>query len=193
MTFRDAIKDACGLDIAGISKKDLVAGMKKIGVEIEDTSVGIGKLFDELYKDLIQTKQMAPAFVTDYPIEMEPLAKRCDDDPRFVQRFQLLVAGRELLKAYAELNDPVDQLERFKEQQELREGGDVEAQYIDMAFVKALEHGMPPTAGWGMGIDRLAALLANVRSVKDVILFPTMRPEAEDGREDSGKKPTNET
>ncbi|MFH1077885.1 MAG: lysine--tRNA ligase [Patescibacteria group bacterium] len=175
ITFRDAIKDASGIDIAGIAKKDLVSKMKKLGITIEDESADIGKLFDELYKELIQVKQMEPAFITEYPIEMEPLAKRCEDDPRFVQRFQLLAAGRELLKAYSELNDPIDQLGRFEAQQALREAGDVEAQYIDMAFVESLEHGMPPTAGWGMGIDRFVALLSGERSLKDVILFPTMR------------------
>ena len=116
-------------------------------------------------------------FITDYPIEMEPLAKKCEDNPRYVQRFQLLAAGRELLKAYSELNDPIDQRERFVAQQELQLAGDLEAQTIDETFLAALEHGMPPTAGWGMGIDRFVALLANVHSVKDVILFPTMRPE----------------
>ena len=151
--------------------------MKELGIEADYATAGIGKLYDELYKDLVLSKQVEPAFITDYPIEMEPLAKRCEDDPRFVQRFQLIAAGRELLKAYSELNDPVDQLERFEAQQKLREEGDTEAQYIDTTFVKALEHGLPPTAGWGMGIDRFVALLADVKGVKDVILFPTMRPE----------------
>ena len=113
----------------------------------------------------------------DLPIEMEPLAKKCDDDPRFVQRFQLLAGGLELLKAFSELNDPIDQLERFQKQSALREAGDDEAQQIDMAFVRALEHGMPPTAGWGMGVDRFVMMLANQKAVKDVILFPTLRPE----------------
>lgn len=176
MTFRGAVKDACGIDIADCSRKELVAKMKKLGIEAEYAKAGVGKLYDELYKDVVRSKRMSPAFVTDYPIEMEPLAKRREDDPRFVQRFQLLAGGVELLKAYAELNDPADQLERFESQQALREEGDLEAQRIDRAFVDALEHGMPPTAGWGMGIDRFTALLANVRSVKDTILFPTLRP-----------------
>ncbi|MCI0479138.1 lysine--tRNA ligase [Candidatus Uhrbacteria bacterium] len=190
VTFRDAIKDASGIDIAGITRRDLLAKMKKLGIEVEDEGAGIGKLFDGLYKELVQAKRIQPSFVTEYPIEMEPLAKKCGHDARFVQRFQLLAAGRELLKAYAELNDPIDQMERFEAQERLREEGDAEAQHIDMAFVKALEHGMPPTAGWGMGIDRFVALIAGERSVKDVILFPTMRPtDTPSGRKAASKAP----
>lgn len=177
-TFRQIVKEACGVDIGETNRAGLLAALKKLNIS-HDPKAGLGKLYDELYKDTVRTRQIAPAFITDYPIEMEPLAKRCEDDPRFVQRFQLLAGGVELLKAYSELNDPIDQLARFEEQQELREGGDEEAQTIDRLFIASLEHGLPPTAGWGMGIDRFVALLANVHSVKETILFPTLRPQGE--------------
>jgi lysyl-tRNA synthetase class 2 len=177
LRFRDAVLKESGIDIESVSRKELIAAMKKLKIEADYDSAHIGKLYDELYSDCVRKKQMQPMFITDYPIEMEPLAKKCEDDPRYVQRFQLLVAGRELLKAYSELNDPIDQRERFKAQQKLKQAGDLEAQDIDEVFLTALEHGMPPTAGWGMGIDRFVALLANVHGVKEVILFPTMRPD----------------
>lgn len=180
LTFRAAIKDACGLDILDLPKDELIEAMKKLGIESDYAQAGLGKLYDDLYKDTVRSRQIQPAFIIDYPIEMEPLAKKCEHDPRFVQRFQLIAGGVELLKAYSELNDPIDQLARFKSQQDLREKGDEEAQLIDYTFVKALEHGLPPTAGWGMGIDRFAALLANVRSVKEVILFPILRSKEAD-------------
>jgi lysyl-tRNA synthetase class 2 len=178
-TFRAAIREACGIDIVGLSRDELLAEMKRVGVQTDDQGADLGKLYDDLYKDTVRSRQMEPLFIIDYPIEMEPLAKKCEDDPRFVQRFQLIAGTVELLKAYSELNDPIDQLDRFRAQQALRESGDDEAQHIDMAFVTALEHGMPPTAGWGMGVDRFVALLANVRTLKEVILFPTLRPAAD--------------
>lgn len=176
--FVDAIKSACGIDIVDMPREQLVAKMKELSIDTGDKSWSMGKLYDELYKEVVRKKQMQPMFITDYPIEMEPLAKKCDYDPRFVQRFQLLAGGLELLKAYSELNDPIDQMERFNIQQEMREAGDDEAQSIDTAFVRALEHGMPPTAGWGMGIDRFTMMVTDAPSVKEVILFPTLRPEA---------------
>lgn len=175
-TFRGAIQEACGIDILGMSRDELVAAMKKLNIDSDYEKGDLGKLYDDLYKDTVRSRQMEPLFIIDYPIEMEPLAKKCEDDPRFVQRFQLIAGTVELLKAYSELNDPIDQLERFQGQQSLRESGDDEAQHIDMGFVTALQHGMPPTAGWGMGVDRFVSLLANVRSLKEVILFPTLRP-----------------
>ncbi len=178
-TFRAAIREACGIDIVGLSRDELLAEMKRVGVQTDDQGADLGKLYDDLYKDTVRSRQIEPLFIIDYPIEMEPLAKKCEDDPRFVQRFQLIAGTVELLKAYSELNDPIDQLDRFRAQQALRESGDDEAQHIDMAFVTALEHGMPPTAGWGMGVDRFVALLANVRTLKEVILFPTLRPAAD--------------
>lgn len=177
VAFTDAIKDATGIDIRTISTGDLVKAMKKLKIDTDYAAASRGKLYDELYKDTVRAAQIQPAFIIDYPIEMEPLAKRSEANGDFVERFQLIVGGLEILKAYSELNDPEDQLARFEEQQKLRGAGDEEAQRIDGAFVKSLEHGMPPTAGWGMGIDRFVALLANVHNIKDVIFFPTLRPE----------------
>ncbi|HWQ99327.1 MAG TPA: lysine--tRNA ligase, partial [Candidatus Methylomirabilis sp.] len=178
-TFRDAVKTRSGVDIAGMDRDTLVRAMQGLKIDCDYAKADLGKLYDELYKETVRKTQIQPLFVHDYPIEMEPLAKKCDDDPRFVQRFQLLAGGLELLKAFSELNDPIDQLERFRAQNELREAGDEEAQRIDMAFVRALEHGLPPTAGWGMGVDRFVMMLADRKSIKDVILFPTLRPEGE--------------
>ena len=175
--FADAIKAACGIDIVGMPQDQLIVKMKELNIDTGDKTWNLGKLYDELYKEVVRKKQMQPMFITDYPIEMEPLAKKCDYDPRFVQRFQLIAGGLELLKAYSELNDPIDQLARFNLQQEMREAGDDEAQSIDMTFVRSLEHGMPPTAGWGMGIDRFTMMVTDAPSVKEVILFPTLRPE----------------
>ncbi len=176
-TFRDAVREAADIDIAETEQKELITRMKKLKIECDYGKAGLGKLYDELYKETVRQPQIQPILVTDYPIEMEPLAKKCDDNPRFVQRFQLIAGGLELLKAYSELNDPEDQLERFNAQQALREAGDEEAQHIDHAFMQALKHGLPPTAGWGMGIDRFVMMLADAPSIKDVILFPTLRPE----------------
>ncbi len=176
--FRDAVKDACNIDIAETPKGELIEAMRKLNIDYDYTAADMGKLYDELYKETVRKQQIQPVFITDYPIEMEPLAKKCEDDPRFVQRFQLLAGKLEVLKAYTELNDPVDQRERFMNQQELRKAGDDEAQQIDEQFLKALEHGLPPTAGWGMGIDRFVMMLTDQKSIKDVILFPTLKPEA---------------
>ena len=175
--FRDAIKEACGIDIVDMSKDELIKKMQQLKIDCDYAKADLGKLYDELYKETVRKPQIQPLYIIDYPIEMEPLAKRCEDDPRFVQRFQLIAGGIELLKAYSELNDPVDQMERFRAQQSMREAGDEEAQMIDQLFVQALEHGLPPTAGWGMGIDRFVMLLTDQPSLKEVILFPTMRPE----------------
>jgi len=177
--FHDAIMDEIGLDIDKMNDKDLIKEMKKLNIE-SDYKAGRGKLLDDLYKDVVRAKIVQPTFIYDYPIEMEPLAKKCDDNPKYVQRFQPIVYGMELVKAYSELNDPVDQEERFKEQEALRKGGDEEAQMIDEDFVTALKHGMPPTAGWGMGIDRFVAILTDQQNLKDVILFPTLKPEREE-------------
>ncbi|NIP33265.1 lysine--tRNA ligase [Candidatus Saccharibacteria bacterium] len=177
--FKDAIMDEIGLDIDKMSDKDLVKEMKKLNIE-SDYKASRGKLLDDLYKDVVRAKIIQPTIIYDYPIEMEPLAKKCKDNPKYVQRFQPIVYGMELVKAYSELNDPDDQLARFEEQQKLREKGDEEAQMIDMDFVTALRHAMPPTTGWGMGIDRFVAILTNQLNLKDVILFPTLKPEKDE-------------
>lgn len=176
-TFRDAVRKRSGIDLLGMDREALVRAMQGLKIDCDYAQAGLGKLYDELYKETVRKAQIQPLYVYDYPIEMEPLAKKCEHDTRLVQRFQLLAGSLELLKAFSELNDPEDQLERFRVQNELREAGDEEAQRIDMTFVRALEHGLPPTAGFGMGVDRFVMMLADQRSVKDVILFPTLRPE----------------
>lgn len=173
--FRDAVKDACGVDIESVSREELISVMREKGIDA-DSKADLGTLYDDLYKATVRKPQMQPLFIIDYPIEMEPLAKKCEYDPRYVQRFQLLAGGLELLKAYSELNDPIDQRERFEAQDALREAGNEEAQTIDEAFLRAMEHGLPPTAGLGMGIDRFVMMLTNQKSLKDVILFPTLKP-----------------
>lgn len=175
--FREAILEACEIDILGKTKEELIFEAKRIGISIDPNVPDIGKVQDELYKATVRSKQIQPVFITDYPVEMEPLAKRCEDDPRFVQRFQLLAGSLELLKAYTELNDPIDQRERLETQESLRGEGDDEAQRIDEGFIRALEHGLPPTAGWGMGVDRFVMMLTDTKSLKEVILFPTLKPE----------------
>ncbi len=175
--FKDAIFTACGIDITVLNQAELVKKMQALKIDCDYKTATLGKLYDELYKETVRKEQVQPLLVLDYPIEMEPLAKKCEDDPRFVQRFQLIAGRLELLKAYSELNDPVDQLERFRTQQAQREAGDEEAQSIDQMFVESLEQGLPPTAGWGMGLDRFTMMLTDMHSVKEVILFPTLRPE----------------
>ncbi|MDD4995479.1 MAG: lysine--tRNA ligase [Patescibacteria group bacterium] len=176
--FHDAILENSSLDIDKLNDKDLVKEMKNLKID-SDYKAGRGKLLDDLYKDTVRAKIVQPTIIYDYPVEMEPLAKKCQDDPNYVQRFQPIVCGMELLKAYSELNDPGDQLERFREQQKMREKGDEEAQMIDQDFIEALKHGLPPTAGWGLGVDRFVAILTNQPNLKDVILFPTLKAEKE--------------
>ena len=139
--------------------------------------MGRGKLIDELFGELVEPKLIQPTFITDYPREMSPLAKPKRGAPELTERFELIVAGKELCNAYSELNDPFDQRERFEAQAALRARGDEETQPIDEDFIRALEYGMPPTGGFGMGIDRLVMILAGQLSIRDVILFPTLRPE----------------
>ncbi len=175
--FREAILKETGLDIDKLKDRNELAKEAKVrGVKI-DKSHGRGKILDELYKETVRPKLIQPTFLIDYPIELSPLAKRIEEDPSYVERFQLIAAGFELTNCFSELNDPRDQLERFKEQEKLRKEGDQEAQRIDYDYVEALEYGLPPTAGFGMGIDRLVALLSNANNLKEVILFPTLKPE----------------
>ncbi len=177
LRFKDAIFAACGVDITTVEREELIKTMQKLKIQCDYKTADLGKLYDELYKETVRKNQMQPVYILDYPVEMLPLAKKCEDDPRFVQAFQLIAYGMELMKAYSELNDPVDQLARFRQQQEYREAGEEEAQFIDQKFVEALEHGMPPTAGWGLGLDRFTMMLTDQRNIKEVILFPTLRPE----------------
>ena len=139
--------------------------------------MGKGKLIDEIFGEKCEGHYIQPTFITDYPVEMSPLCKKHRDNPELTERFELMVNGKELCNAYSELNDPIDQLERFQEQLRLSQKGDIEAMFIDMDFVRALEYGMPPTSGMGIGIDRLTMLMTNSVSIQDVLLFPQMKPE----------------
>lgn len=174
-SYHHLIKKETGVDILKLKDADaLRTAIEKKGFKTE-RNADYAKLVDNLYKEAVRPKLIRPCFLIEPPIELEPLAKKKEGDERLVERFQLLVHGFELLKAYSELNDPVDQLDRFKKQQTLREKGDEEAQFIDRDFIRSLEQGLPPTAGWGLGIDRLVAILTNSHSLREVILFPTMK------------------
>ncbi len=172
----DSIKEFTGIDINGMDEIQLIEVCKKLGVEV-DESMGKGKLIDEIFGEKCETNYIQPTFITDYPKEMSPLCKKHRDNPELTERFELMVNGKELCNAYSELNDPIDQLERFQEQMKLSEKGDDEAMFIDMDFVRALEYGMPPTSGMGIGMDRLCMLMTNASSIQDVLFFPQMRPE----------------
>ncbi|MBQ7623191.1 MAG: lysine--tRNA ligase [Bacteroidales bacterium] len=172
----DAIREYAGVDVKGMSEEELRATCKELDVDIEP-SMGKGKLIDAIFGAYCEDKLVQPTFVTDYPVEMSPLTKRHRSDPSLTERFELFVCGKELANAYSELNDPVDQLERFEEQAALKSKGDDEAMYIDMDFVRALEYGMPPTSGLGMGIDRLTMFMTGQTTIQDVLFFPQMRPE----------------
>lgn len=179
VTMRELVKKYANIDIEDFpDQKSMLAKAKELKVEEVDDSFGRGKLIDEIYKTYARPKIINPLFVTDHPVELSPLAKKKPEDPRYVERFQLLcVGGNELCNAFSELNDPIDQENRFKEQTRLHEAGDQESMPYDEDFVEALKHGMPPTAGLGMGIDRLVKLLVDAQNLKEVILFPTLRPE----------------
>ena len=172
----DAIKEHTGIDINGMDVVQLREVCEKLEVEIDDT-MGKGKLIDEIFGEKCEHTYIQPTFITDYPVEMSPLCKKHRDNPELTERFELMINGKEIANAYSELNDPIDQLERFKEQLALSENGDDEAMFIDMDFVRSLEYGMPPTSGMGIGIDRLVMLLTGKETIQDVLLFPQMRPE----------------
>ncbi|MGI9531948.1 lysine--tRNA ligase [Lutimonas sp.] len=171
-----AIKEHTGHDVAGMDEVELRNVCKEIGIEVDET-MGKGKLIDELFGEKCEHHYVQPTFITDYPKEMSPLCKEHRDNPELTERFELLVNGKELANAYSELNDPIDQLERFQDQLNLSEKGDDEAMFIDMDFVRALEYGMPPTSGIGIGIDRLVMFLTNNASIQEVLFFPQMKPE----------------
>jgi lysyl-tRNA synthetase class 2 len=176
VTMYDAIKEHTGFDISNMDEAALRDVCKQLGIAVEK-SMGKGKLVDEIFSEKCEHHFIQPTFITDYPIEMSPLTKKHRSKPGLVERFELMVNGKEIANAYTELNDPIDQRARFEDQVKLMERGDDEAMFIDHDFLRALEYGMPPTAGIGFGIDRLCMLLTNQPSIQDVLLFPMMRPE----------------
>jgi len=176
ITMRDSILEFTGIDIQGKTEEELRNLAKKIGVEIDQT-MGKGKIIDEIFGEKCEKNYVQPTFIIDYPKEMSPLTKTHRDNPELTERFELMVCGKEVANAYSELNDPIDQEERFKQQIKLAEKGDEEAgQFIDYDFLQALQYGMPPTAGMGIGIDRLTMFLTNQSSIQEVLFFPQMRP-----------------
>lgn len=176
VTMIDSIKEFTGIDINGMNEEQLREICQKIGVDVNAT-MGKGKLIDEIFGEKCEGKYIQPTFITDYPIEMSPLCKRHRENPELTERFELMVNGKELCNAYSELNDPIDQLDRFQDQLRLSEKGDDEAMFIDMDFVRALEYGMPPTSGMGIGMDRLVMLMTGQTTIQEVLFFPQMRPE----------------
>ena len=175
-TMYEAIRELGGVDVPALTDKELRERVRRLGVA-EAGELGHGKLIDELFGALVEPRLVQPTFITDYPREMSPLAKPKRGNPELTERFELIVAGKELCNAYSELNDPIDQRERFEAQNRLKLAGDEETQPIDEDFIRALEYGMPPTGGFGMGVDRLVMILADQPSIRDVILFPALRPE----------------
>lgn len=172
----DAIKNETGVDLNGLNLEQMHEAARGIGVHVDKT-MGKGKIIDEIFGVHVEHKLIQPTFITDYPIEMSPLAKRHRSKEGLVERFEAICNGKEIANAFSELNDPIDQRERFVEQVRLRDAGDDEAMGLDEDFLRALEYGMPPTAGLGIGIDRLAMIMTNQDSIRDVLFFPHMRPE----------------
>jgi len=176
VSMTDAIKTHTGFDITGKTEEELKVACREQGIEVNDT-MGKGKLIDELFGEKCEHHYIQPTFITDYPVEMSPLCKRHRTNPDLTERFELMINGKEIANAYTELNDPIDQRSRFEEQVKLMDRGDDEAMFIDQDFLRALEYGMPPTSGMGIGIDRLTMLLTNQESIQEVLFFPQMRPE----------------
>jgi lysyl-tRNA synthetase class 2 len=183
-TMREAILEHTGYDIDGKSEDELREAARGMGIEVDDT-MGKGKLIDEMFGEKCEGTYIQPTFITDYPIEMSPLTKRHRNNPELTERFELMVNGKELCNAYSELNDPIDQYERFVEQMRLGEKGDDEAMIIDKDFIRALEYGMPPTSGMGIGMDRLVMLMTGQTTIQEVLLFPQMRPEKVEKRDNA--------
>jgi len=181
----DSIKEYTGIDINGMDEVQLRDVCKQLHIEADDT-MGKGKMIDEIFGEKCEGNYIQPTFITDYPREMSPLCKRHRDNPELTERFELMVNGKELANAYSELNDPIDQLERFQEQLNLSVKGDDEAMFIDMDFVRSLEYGMPPTSGMGIGMDRLVMLMTGQQAIQEVLFFPQMKPEK------SAKKDSND-
>ncbi len=176
VTMIDAIKEHTGIDITGMDEEQLRQTALSLGIEV-DPSMGKGKLIDEIFGEKCEGNYIQPTFIIDYPIEMSPLTKRHRHNPELTERFELMVNGKELANAYSELNDPIDQYQRFVDQMKLAAKGDDEAMIIDKDFIRALEYGMPPTSGMGIGMDRLVMLITGQTTIQEVLLFPQMRPE----------------
>lgn len=175
-TIFEAIQEHTEIDISHMEEEELKSTAKKLGIHVDD-SMGKGKLIDEIFGETCETKMIQPTFITEYPIEMSPLAKKKDDNPQLVERFEGMCNGKEFCNAFTELNDPIDQRERFEAQLALGKRGDDEAMVLDEDFLRALEYGMPPTAGIGIGMDRLAMIMTNSNSIQDVLFFPQMKEE----------------
>lgn len=186
MTMFEAIEAYTGIDISTMDEAELRETAKKLDVPV-DASMGKGKIIDEIFGEKCEGDLIQPTYITDYPVEMSPLAKKHRDKEGLVERFEAIANGKEICNAFSELNDPIDQRKRFEEQLELGKRGDDEAMTLDEDFLRAIEYGMPPTAGLGIGIDRLAMMMTNAHSIQDVLFFPQMKPEAKpkvDGPED---------
>ncbi|HLG03921.1 MAG TPA: lysine--tRNA ligase [Bacteroidia bacterium] len=176
ITLYDAILEYAGIDVTNMNEEELFNAARANGIEVDKT-MGRGKLIDQIFSDKCEMHFVQPTFIMDYPVDMSPLTKKHRTKPGLVERFELMINGKEIANAYTELNDPIDQRERFEEQAALMERGDDEAMYIDHDFLRALEYGMPPTAGIGIGVDRLAMIMTDSVSIQDVLFFPQMRPE----------------
>lgn len=176
LSMYDSIKEYAGIDVSQMDEQGLRKVCAEMGIAVDDT-MGKGKLVDEIFGEKVEANLIQPTYITDYPIEMTPLAKKHRTEPGLVERFELFVNGKEIANAYTELNDPIDQRERFEDQLKLAERGDDEAMAMDLDFLRALEYGMPPTSGLGIGIDRLTMLLTDKTTIQEVLFFPQMRPE----------------
>jgi lysyl-tRNA synthetase class 2 len=183
LSMTEAIKQYTNVDISGKSEDELKQICKQLEVPMDET-MGKGKLIDAIFGEKCEPNMIQPTFITDYPVEMSPLCKKHRSNPELTERFELMINGKELCNAYTELNDPIDQLNRFQEQLKLSEKGDNEAMFIDYDFVRSLEYGMPPTSGMGIGIDRLTMIMTNQPSIQDVLFFPQMKPEKKAQKDD---------
>jgi lysyl-tRNA synthetase, class II len=187
ITMLDSIKENTGIDISGMDEEGLIKVCNDLGIAIDKT-MGKGKLIDAIFSEKCEHSLVQPTFIIDYPTETSPLTKKHRSKPGVTERFELFINCKEIANAYSELNDPIDQMERFQDQLKLSEKGDDEAMFIDMDFVRALEYGMPPTSGMGMGIDRLTMLLTNQSSIQDVLFFPQMKPVSQKLKAESQKE-----
>jgi lysyl-tRNA synthetase, class II len=185
-TMYEAIQEFTGIDISEMHETELRSAAAKLHVKL-DASMGRGKIIDEIFGEYCEGKLIQPTFITDYPVEMSPLAKQHADNPSLVERFEAICNGKEICNAFSELNDPIIQRQRFEDQIELGKRGDPEAMQLDEDFLRALEYGMPPTAGLGIGIDRLAMIMTNSASIQDVLFFPQMKPEKTDKAEEASE------